>query len=120
MHRAVNAGGTTYGAQQSFTTTAASFGTISSVSPSSGSRGTTATLTVVLGTNPPAPPSSNQPTATSLTGPATLTPTATRDTNTGVVTLQLVISAGTATGIYDVNVTFGPNTWSVPAGFTVN
>ena len=117
---AVNAGGTTYGTQQTFTTTAASFGTISSVSPSSGSRGTTVTLTVVLGTNPPAPPSSNQPTATSLTGPATLTPTATRDTNTGVVTLQLVIPAGTAVGAYDVNVTFGPNTWSLPAGFTVN
>ena len=117
--KAVNAGGTTYGAQQTFTTAAASFGTISSVSPSSGSRGTTVTLTVVLGTNPPAPPSSNQPTATSLTGPATLTPTASRDTNTGVVTLQLVIPAGTAVGTYDVNVTFGPNTWALAGGFTV-
>ncbi|OYW73184.1 MAG: hypothetical protein B7Z37_22530 [Verrucomicrobia bacterium 12-59-8] len=118
--KAVNAGGTTYGTQLTFTTAAASFGTISSVSPSSGSRGSSVTLTVVLGSNPPAPPSSNPPSAASLTGPATLTPTATRDTNTGVVTLQLVIPAGTAVGIYDVNVIFGPNTWALPAGFTVN
>jgi hypothetical protein len=119
--KAVNAGGTTYGAQQSFTTTAASFGTISSVSPSSGSRGTTVTLTVTLGTNPPAPPASNPPSSTSLTGPSTITPTSTtRDSGTGVITMQVTISAGAATGSYDVNATFGPNTWTKVAGFTVN
>lgn len=119
--KAVNAGGTTYGAQQSFTTTAASFGTISSVSPSSGSRGTTVTLTVTLGTNPPAPPASNPPSSASLTGPSTITPTSTtRDSSTGVVTLQITIPAGAATGSYDVNVLFGTNTWSKTAGFTVN
>jgi hypothetical protein len=117
---AVNAGGTTHGAQQTFTTTAASFGTINSVSPSSGSRGTTVTLTVTLGTNPPAPPSSNPPSSASLTGPSTITPTtSTRDTTTGVVTLQVTIPAGATTGSYDVNVLFGPNTWSKVAGFTV-
>lgn len=119
--KAVNSGGTTYGAQQTFTTTAASFGTITSVSPSSGSRGTTVTLTVALGTNPPAPPASNPPTATSLTGPSTITPTsATRDSGTGVITMQVTIPAGAATGSYDVNATFGSNTWTKSAGFTVN
>lgn len=119
--KAVNGGGTTYGAQQTFTTTAASFGTITSVSPSSGSRGTTVTLTVTLGTNPPAPPATAPPSSASLTGPATLTPTSTtRDSSTGVVTLQVTIPAGATTGAYDVNVLFGTNTWTKTSGFTVN
>lgn len=119
--KAVNAGGTSYGTQQSFTTAAASFGTIASVSPASGSRGSTVTLTVTLGTNPPPPPASAPPSSASLTGPATLTPSSTtRDSSTGVVTLQVVIPAGAATGSYDVNVTFGSNTWTKTAGFTVN
>jgi hypothetical protein len=119
--KAVNAGGTTYGAQQTFTTSAASFGTIATVSPSSGSRSTTVTLTVALGTNPPAPPASNPPSAASLTGPSTITPTTTtRDSGTGVITMQVTIPAGAATGAYDVNATFGPNTWTKVAGFTVN
>lgn len=118
--KAVNAGGTTYGTQGTFTTTAASFGTISSVSPSSGSRGSTVTLTVTLGTPNP-PPASTPPTAATLTGPGTITPTSiTRDTTSGVVTLVVTIPAGAATGAYDVNVTFGPNTWTKTAGFTVN
>ncbi|WP_395737074.1 YHYH protein [Prosthecobacter sp.] len=118
--KAVNGGGTTYGAQQTFTTTAASFGTITTVSPSSGTRGSTVTLTVTLGTPNP-PPATTPPTATSLTGPSTITPTTTtRDSSSGVITMQITIPAGAATGSYDVNATFGPNTWTKVAGFTVN
>lgn len=119
--KAVNGGGTTYGSQGTFTTTAASFGTITSVTPASGSRGTTVTLTVVLGTNPPPPPAANPPSSASLTGPSTITPTSTtRNSTTGDVTLQITIPAGAATGSYDVNVAFGPNTWTKTAAFTVN
>lgn len=119
--KAVNAGGTTYGSQGTFTTTAASFGTISSVTPTSGSRGSTVTLTVTLGTTPPPPPATAPPSSASLTGPGTITPTSTtRDSTTGVITLQINIPAGAATGVYDVNVTFGTNTWTKTAAFTVN
>jgi YHYH protein len=118
--KAANGGGTTYGAQQTFATTAASFGTVTTVSPSSGTRGSTLTLTVTMAANPPPPPSGNPPSSASLTGPGTIIATSfAHDTSTGV-TIQITIPAGAATGTYDVNVIFGGNTWTKVAGFTVN
>lgn len=118
--KAVNGGGTTYGAQQTFTTSAASFGTISTVSPASASRGSTVTLTLTLAANPAPPPAGAPASSATLTGPSTITATSTtHDTSTGV-TMTVTIPAGAATGTYDVNVTFGTNVWSKAAAFTVN
>ena len=123
--KSVNTGGTTTGSDQSFTTSAAAVEGISSVSPSSGTHGTTATLTVVLNNSytPSPPPVTVQPTAASLirSGATTIIATSyTRNTTTGVVTLVFALPAGATLGAYTVNVTFGPNTWSLTNGFTVN
>jgi len=98
---------------------------ISTVAPSSGNRNATAILTVTLNSayNPAPPPTTVQPTAATLTrsGAATITATSrTRNTTTGVVTLVFSIPSGAATGAYTVNVAFGPNTWSLTNGFTIN
>lgn len=98
---------------------------ISSVSPATGNRGATATLTITLNSSysPPPPPDNVQPTAATLTktGASTINATSyTRNTTTGVVTAAFPIPAGATTGAYTVNVTFGPNTWSLTNGFTVN
>lgn len=98
---------------------------ISTVSPTSGSRNTQATLTVTLNNsyNPAPPPTNVQPTSATLTktGATTITATSyTRNTTTGVVTLVFSVPFNAATGSYTVNTTFGPNTWSLANGFTVN
>jgi hypothetical protein len=106
------------------TVTAASEG-ISTVTPTSGNRGATVTLTVTLNSSySTAPPPNNVvPTSAALTrtGAATINATTyTRNATTGVVTLGIPIPAGATPGAYTVNVTFGPNTWSLTNGFTVN
>ena len=98
---------------------------ISSVAPTSGNRGASVTLTVTLNSayTPAPPPTTVQPTAATLTrtGATTITATSrTRNTTTGVVTLVFAIPAGATVGAYNVNVTFGPNTFSLTNGFTVN
>ena len=123
--KSMNTGGTSYGAAQTFTTSAAVVEGISSVTPNSGSRGSSATLTVVLNTAyaPAPPPSTVAPTAANLTrgGATTINATSyTRNSTTGVVTLNFTLPAGATVGSYTVNVTFGPNTWSMANGFTVN
>ena len=123
--KSVNTGGTSYGTDLSFTTSAAVAEGISSVSPSSGTHGTTATLTVVLnsGYALAPPPVAVQPTAATLTlgGATTIAATSyTRNTTTGVVTLGFALPAGATLGAYTVSVAFGPNTWSLTNGFTVN
>lgn len=88
---------------------------ISTVTPSSGTHKATVSLTVTLNsayTQTP-PPNNVAPTSAVLTrtGATTINSTSyTRDSTTGVVTL----------GAYTVDVTFGPNTWSLTNGFTVN
>ena len=98
---------------------------ISTVTPATGTRGTTATLTVTLNSAfAQAPPPNNvQPTSATLTrtGATTINATSyTRNTTTGIVTLVFNLPAGATTGAYTVNATFGPNTWSLTNGFTVN
>ncbi|HEX8295686.1 MAG TPA: YHYH protein [Chthoniobacteraceae bacterium] len=107
------------------TTTGGSTEGISSVSPTSGSRGATVTVTATLNSayTPPPPPNTVAPSAATLTktGATTITATSrTRDASTGVVTLVFAIPAAATTGAYTVNVTFGPNTFSLTNGFTVN
>ena len=43
-----------------------------------------------------------------------------RNSTTGIVTAGFTIPAGATTGTYTVNCVFGPNTWSLTNGFTVN
>lgn len=98
---------------------------ISTVSPTSGNRSATVSLTVTLNsayTQAP-PPNNVAPTSATLTraGATTINATSyTRNSTTGVVTLGLTIPAGATPGAYTVNVTFGPNTWSLTNGFTIN
>ena len=106
------------------TVAAASEG-ISTVTPSSGTHGATVSLTVTLNsayTQTP-PPNNVAPTSAALTraGATTINATSyTRNSTTGVVTLGIPLPAGATPGAYTVNVTFGPNTWSLTNGFTVN
>jgi len=98
---------------------------VSSVSPTSGNRNATASLTITLnsGANPPPPPNSVQPTGATLTKSGATTISAasySRNTSTGVVTASFTIPSSASPGAYTVNVTFGPNTWSLTNGFTVN
>ena len=75
------------------------------------------------GTEKPPPPSSVQPTSVTLTlsGATTLTATSSlRNTTTGVVTANFSISSTATPGAYTVNTVFGPNTWSLTSGFTIN
>lgn len=113
------------GGDMTFTTSAAASEGISSVTPSSGVHGNTVTLTVTLNSSytPAPPPVTVQPTSATLTraGATTINATSyTRNTTTGVVTLVIPLPAGATLGAYNVNVTFGPNTWSMTNGFTVN
>jgi hypothetical protein len=101
---------------------------ISSVLPASANRGTnsipnivTLTITLNSGYTMPPPPNYVQPTGVTLTGPATLSASSySRNTTTGVVTATFSISSGTSATVYNVNATFGPNTWSVASAFTIN
>jgi hypothetical protein len=90
-----------------------------------GHSGATVSLTVTLNSayNPAPPPSDVAPTSAALTrtGATTINATSfTRNATTGVVTLGFTIPAGATPGVYAVNVVFGPNTWSLSTGFTVN
>jgi hypothetical protein len=98
---------------------------ISTVAPGTGNRGAATALTITLNSafTPAPPPNNVQPTAVTLTraGAATITATSsTRNAGTGVVTSNFTIPAAATTGAYSVNATFGPNTWSLTSGFTVN
>ncbi|MES2660555.1 MAG: YHYH protein [Verrucomicrobiota bacterium] len=98
---------------------------ISTVSPASGNKNTTVTLTITLnsGYTMAPPPNTVQPTSVTLTraGATTITATAySRNTTTGIVTATVPIPSGATSGAYTVNATFGPNTWSLTNGFTVN
>jgi hypothetical protein len=98
---------------------------ISSISPASGNRGTTVTLTITLNNSySMAPPPANvAPTSITLTknGATTITSaTYSRNSSTGVVTASFTLPAGATVGSYTVNASFGPNTWSLTNGFTVN
>jgi len=111
----------TYDGGGSGTGTTVTHAGIATLSPTTGTFGSTVTVTITLdnsgGMNPP-------PLSVQLTG-VTLTKTGTtlsatsysRNTTTGVVTAAVPL---TATGTYTVNVTFGPNTWSLGNGFIVN
>ena len=98
---------------------------ITSIAPASGNRSTTAVTTIVLNSSysPAPPPASNPPTSVTLTrsGATTITGTSvSRNSTSGVVSASFVIPANATTGIYTVNCIFGPNTWSLTNGFTVN
>ena len=106
------------------TTTTSTEG-ISSVSPTSGAHGAGATLTITLNSaySMPPPPASVQPTAVTLTRSGASTVSASsfsRNTTTGIVTAVFSLPAGATLGAYTVNATFGPNTWSLTNGFTIN
>jgi hypothetical protein len=96
---------------------------ISSVSPTSGNavNGTVLTITLNSGYSMVPPPNNVQPTAVTLTrGGTTLTATSSsRNTTTGIVTATFNLAGATA-GAYTVNAAFGPNTWSLTDGFTIN
>ena len=109
------------------TTTGGGSQGISSVLPASANRGTNSvpnivTLTITLngGYTMPPPPNNVQPTGVTLTGPATLTATSSSRTTTGVVTATFSISSSATAAAYNVNAIFGPNTWSLTSGFTIN
>jgi len=98
---------------------------ITSIAPSSGNRNTTAATTITLNSsyNPAPPPASNPPTSVTLTrtGATTITGTSvSRNSTTGVVSASFVIPSNATVGTYTVNCIFGPNTWSLTNGFTVN
>lgn len=98
---------------------------IATISPTSGNRGTTVVTTINLNSaaSPAPPPNNVAPTAVTLTltGAAAITASSyARNTSTGVVTATFAIPAGATAGAYTVNATFGPNTWSLTNGFTVN
>lgn len=112
-----------YDAVSGTTTTGSSEG-ISSVSPASAQRGGAVTLTITLNsayTMPP-PPNNVAPTSVTLTksGATTITATSSsRSSSTGIVTAAFTIPGTATLGAYTVNTTFGPNTWSLTNGFTV-
>ena len=123
--KGVNSGGTSYGSNQTFTTTAVSAEGVASIAPNSGARGATVVTTITLnsGYSMAPPPSTVAPTSVNLTksGAATIgASTYSRNSTTGVVTATFIIPAGATVGAYTVNATFGPNTWSLTNGFTVN
>jgi hypothetical protein len=101
---------------------------ISSVLPVGGNPGTnsvpnpvTLTITLNSGYSMMPPPDNVQPTSVTLTGAATLTATYfSRNTTTGVVTAVFSISSIATPGACTVNAVFGPNTWSLTNGFTIN
>ncbi len=98
---------------------------VASISPTSGSRGATVVTTITLNSSamPPPPPNNVSPTAVTLTRTGATTIAASSDSrnaSTGIVTATFTIPAGATTGAYTVNATFGPNTWSLANGFTVN
>lgn len=98
---------------------------ISTVMPATGNRGATVTLTITLNSafTPPPPPNNVAPSAVTLTraGATTVTATSsTRNAGTGVVTSNFTIPAEATAGAYTGNAAFGPNTWSLANGFTVN
>jgi hypothetical protein len=101
---------------------------ISSVLPASANRGTnsvadnvTLTITLNSGATMPPPPDNVQPTSVTLSGAATITATSySRNTSTGVVTATFNISSTASSGAYTVSAVFGPNTWSLANGFTIN
>ncbi len=107
------------------TTTTPTAQGISSISPAAGSRGAAVTTTITLnsGYSTPPPPATVTPTSVTLTrtGATTITAgTLSRNSTTGVITAAFTLPAGATTGSYTVNATFGPNTWSLANGFTVN
>jgi hypothetical protein len=64
-----------------------------------------------------------QPTSVTLTlsGATMLTASSSlRNTTTGVVTATFKIASTATPGTYTVNTVFGPNTWSLANGFTIN
>ena len=98
---------------------------ITSIAPTSGNRSTTTVTTITLNSSysPAPPPAANPPTSVTLTrtGASTITGTSvSRNSTTGVVSASFVIPAGATSGTYTVNCIFGPNTWSLTNGFTVN
>ena len=103
---------------------------ISTISPTSGNRGTNAvanpvTLTITLNTSyvPAPPPAANPPTSVTLTRSGATTITAgssSRNSTTGIVTANFSILSSATPGTYTVNCIFGPNTWALTNGFTVN
>ncbi len=95
---------------------------IVSVSPVSGTRGSTLTLTVNLdaAVQPPLPPQNVPPATVSI---GTLASTTRQHTAATVVTATFTIPANAAIGAQTVTVTFstpnGTNTYTLPGGFTV-
>ena len=125
--KGVNTAGTVYGSDATFTAIATgSTEGISTVSPTSGARGANGlvmTITLNSAFSPAPPPVTVQPTSVNLTRTGATTIGATsfsRNTTTGVVTATFNIPTGATVGAYTVNATFGPNTWSLTNGFTVN
>lgn len=96
---------------------------IATVSPPTGTHGGQVTLTITLNSsyNPAPPPNNVMPTNVTLTlGGTTVTAFSySRDTNTGVVSASFNLPA-TPLGTYTVNAVFGPKTWSLTSGFTIN
>ncbi|MBI3882641.1 MAG: YHYH protein [Verrucomicrobia bacterium] len=96
---------------------------ITSVVPNTGNRGVNnlaLTITLNSGFTPAPPPNNVQPTGASLTGPLTIPAISySRNTNTGIVTATFNLTNGIPTGPYTINTAFGPNTWSLTNGFTV-
>jgi hypothetical protein len=81
------------------------------------------TITLNSGYSMPPPPATVQPTAINLTRSGATTVSATsynRNTTTGVITAVFNLPSGATLGAYTVNATFGPNTWSLTNGFTIN
>jgi len=98
---------------------------ISTVSPASGSRNASTVVTITLNSsfNPAPPPATVAPTSITLTrtGATTITGTSvSRNSTSGIITATFVIQNLATPGTYTVNATFGPNTWSLTNGFTVN
>ncbi|MEI6084801.1 MAG: YHYH protein [Verrucomicrobiota bacterium] len=102
---------------------------IASVTPTSVNRNNPVVLTITLdnsgGLIPP--PTTVQPTAITLTRPGALSISPTnalngsRNTTTGIITAYFNTISGTAsTGVYTVTAAFGPNSWSITNGFTIN
>jgi hypothetical protein len=96
------------------------------VSPTSGSRGTSVTLTITLNSdyNPPPPPDNVAPNNVTLvrSGASTITSgTTSRNSSTGVVTANLSIPSAATAGVYTVDVNFsgGAGTEAFSDAFTV-
>ncbi len=116
-----------YDAVASSTTSGGTGGGITSVSPTSGNRGTTFTLTINLDANAnPAPPPANAPVNSVTVG--TITGTSNVHVSQTQVTSSVTIPAGATTGPQTVTVVFpGPPgnptqtvTYTLSNGFTIN